>query len=227
MKNKKKSLATVFVLVIVLMVAGFYKYHRHLYVEYQQWVARSNRCLEGNYFVEYHHTDKCTPGINQVNAIVLHHTAAMHNIKGTVWCFCYASECRFSCHVIIDYDGSRYVLASPDKITWHAGRSYLNGRDSVNLFSIGVEFQGNTCVQPLTDDQIESAVEYLLPIIKEYDIPLENVVTHQQIRQNWIERNPDLVNDLKKQGNPVKEKIDIAQNEYDRFIDILRCRLIN
>lgn len=225
--KKIGGLLTACVLAVAVILAGSPECRQTLQTRYWRWVAYSGRIMEGNYIVEYHHTNKCTPGINRVNAVVLHHTAAMDDIRGTVWCMCYASEEKYSCHVIIDYDGSRYVLASPDKITWHAGKSWLNGRDSVNLFSIGVEFQGNTCERPLTDDQIESALDYLLPIINEYNIPLENVVTHRQIRHDWIERNPQLACDLEKQGKPVPEKKDITQTEYDRFIGRLKCRLAN
>lgn len=83
-----------------------------------------------------------------------------------------------SAHVVIGFDGSRKVLATPDKVTFHAGESVHEGRENVNDFMIGIEFQGDTNRKDLTPQQIESAVEYLEPIIRRNNIRLEDIVTH-------------------------------------------------
>ena len=118
-----------------------------------------------------------------------------------------------STHVIIDTDGTRYVMEDPSVVTYHAGYSVLNGRDSCNYFTIGIEFQGNTLVSPLTEQQIASGIEYLLPLIEEYKIPLNNIVTHQMVRNAYKQKYPE---------KRCSGKIDITQSEYQRFTNILR-----
>ena len=68
-------------------------------------------------------------------------------------------------------------------------------------------------VEPLTDLQIESAIEYLLPIIRKYDIPEENIVTHEAVRNNYKRKYP-----YKK----ISGKVDITPAEYQRFMERLR-----
>lgn len=92
----------------------------------------------------------------------------------------------------------------------------LLGKSSCNKFTIGIEFQGNTCVQPLTEAQINSAINYLLPILKKYKIPISNIVTHQQVRDNWLKKHPD--------RKDVPTKVDITPTEYNRFIKALKAR---
>ena len=115
--------------------------------------------------------------INEVLGVVLHHTAEPTIEKSL---FILSSPVkRVGTHVVIDTDGTRYVMADPTVVTYHAGHSILKGRESCNYFTIGIEFQGNTLVSPLTDHQIASGIEYLLPILSKYKIPLDNIVTHE------------------------------------------------
>lgn len=174
--------------------------------------------ISGKFRIEYHTTTKISNGINEDFAVVLHHTASK-DILEALTSLCY-SDLQSSCHVLIDKDGTRYVLASPECVTWHAGYSTLNGRDNVNAFSIGIEFQGNTLVESLTQDQINSAIDYLVPIMKMYSIPVENIVTHEQIRTNWIANHPQ---EALEKG--VKNKVDITPKEYERFITYLKEKL--
>lgn len=124
-----------------------------------------------------------------------------------------------SAHVIIGFDGSRRVLARPDQVTFHAGQSAWNKRTNVNDFMVGIEFQGDTNRQDLTQEQIDSAVEYMTPIIKANNIRLEDIVTHQQIR--------DLYNDYaKKNGQKTApSKPDINQVNYARVIEALKRKV--
>jgi N-acetyl-anhydromuramyl-L-alanine amidase AmpD len=63
----------------------------------------------------------------------------------------------------------------------------FNDRLNVNDFMLGIEFQGDTGKRPLTDQQIQSAVEYLKPIILKYRIPLSSIVTHENVRDAYNE----------------------------------------
>lgn len=159
-------------------------------------------------------TPNVSEGTNEVEGIVLHHTATESGEKSLK--ILTDPESGVSCHVMIDTDGSRYVLAPPEAITWHAGRSRLNGKEGCNNFTVGIEFQGNTVEEPLTDRQIESAVDYMIPIIEEYNIPLKNIVTHEQIRDNYRKAHP-------KTKTPTK--VDVTPTEYERLMTALNEKL--
>lgn len=166
----------------------------------------------GKYWVTYRETPNVLEGENEVSGIVLHHTAYEGSADQVVKDLCDSTN-NVSCHVVIDKDGTRYVLAPPEAITWHAGFSKWGDRYRANLFMIGIEFQGNTLVEPLTEEQIESAIEYMRPIIEKYDIKAENIVTHQMIRDAYREANPK-----NKRAWP---KVDITPEEYERVKEAL------
>lgn len=163
--------------------------------------------------------------VNEVQGAVFHHTASTDpDLTGVTKLL--TSKNGNSAHVVIGHGGERVVLAKPEQVTFHAGQSMHNGRDNVNDFMIGIEFQGVTQTYdkkegkykkgiPLTEDQINSAVEYLKPIIKQYQIPLENLVTHQQIRDSY--------NDYMKKtkGKQAEVKPDIHYDDYQRIINKL------
>lgn len=169
---------------------------------------------KGEYWVVDVPTPNITEGMNDVQGIILHHTAtadAEHALKTLT-----TPKGGVSCHVLIDTDGTRYVLADPTAITWHAGKSRLNGRDGCNEFTVGIEFQGNTVEEPLTDDQIQSAIDYVIPLIHHYNIPLKNIVTHEQIRANFKEAHPKV---------KAHAKVDVTPEEHARFMKALRQRM--
>ena len=118
--------------------------------------------------------------INELQGIVLHHTAVPTVLRSLMT----LTDKRrgVGAHCVIDTDGTRYILCPPAAVTFHAGLSCLHGRESCNYFTVGVEFQGNTLRAPLTEEQVESGIEYLLPIIRQYHIPLSNIVTHEMVR---------------------------------------------
>ena len=81
---------------------------------------------------------------------------------------------------------------------------------------LGIELQGNTLEQPLTIDQIDSAIEYILPLMNKYNIPVANIVTHEMIRQAYKRKYPQ---------KRCYDKVDITQKEYKRFMARLNARL--
>ena len=164
---------------------------------------------------EYEEVDYPTPNIkadsvNEVLGVILHHTAlptideALHELT---------RPHGVSSHVVIDYDGTRYIMAPPTAVTFHAGLSLLNDRERCNYFTIGLEFQGNTEEASLTNDQVKSGVDYLLPLIRQYHIPLSNIVTHKMVRDNYMQKYPE---------KRCKDKVDITQEDYERFMTALR-----
>lgn len=153
--------------------------------------------------------------VNERKGVVLHHTAFEEDNLTNVTRHLTNPKTEASSHVIIGYNGHRRVLASPDKVTFHAGQSVWNNRQDVNDFMLGIEFQGDTNKKNLTDKQIQSAVEYLKPLIRQNNIPLENIVTHEQVRAMYNEF-------AKKQGKPTApNKPDINKANYERIINAL------
>lgn len=148
--------------------------------------------------------------VNEVKGVILHHTAEP-TVERSLEVLTDGKR-KVGTHVVIDTDGTRYVMCQPTVVTFHAGPSTLNGRDGCNNFTIGIEFQGNTLEAPLTDDQIASAVDYLLPIISQYRIPLANVVTHEMVRNAYKARHPQ---------SKCLGKVDITQAEYKRVMQRL------
>ena len=158
---------------------------------------------------------------NEQKAIILHHTGYSDTtgvskgmskaMQGVNKQFSNPGE---SSHVVIDFDGTRYNYARPDQVTFHAGKSMMNGRDNVNDFGVGIEFQGDTDKTRLTDKQINSFVEYAGPIIKKNKIPLSSIITHKQIRTNYMKANP--------KDKEVLGKPDVNQIDYDRIIKVLK-----
>lgn len=152
--------------------------------------------------------------VNNVRGVILHHTAEP-TVERSLNILT-SKEKSVSTHIVIDTDGTRYILATPDMITYHAGYSILGNMEGCNNFTIGVEFQGNTLEEPLTDDQIASGIEYLQPIIAKYKIPLENIVTHEMVRTAYKQKHPN---------KRCSGKVDITQTEYVRFMKALNTTI--
>lgn len=152
--------------------------------------------------------------VNEVRGVILHHTAEP-TIERSLAVLT-SKQKGVGTHVVIDTDGTRYIMCDPTVVTFHAGYSYLDGREGCNNFTIGIEFQGNTLENPLTQDQIDSAIEYLRPLIAKYHIPLSNIVSHEMVRQAYMKRHP---------GKKILGKVDITPTEYNRFMKQLKAKL--
>ncbi len=166
----------------------------------------------------YREVERPTPNIkrgvvNAVNGVILHHTG-MATIEESLTQLTHPKS-HVSSHVVIDKDGTRYILAHPRKATLHAGPSRLGRREGCNDFTIGIEFQGNTLEEPLTEMQIQSAIEYLLPLMQRYHITLGYITTHKRVRQAYQRRHRE----------SVANKVDITDEEYDHFMTALRERI--
>ena len=123
-----------------------------------------------------------TPNVSErkitPEAVILHHTGGSYN--GSVsWCMNPNSQVSY--HVIISRDGRRTVLADDTARTWHAGKSDWLGRPDLNSWSLGVAWEGDTHTTPLGEDAIQSGLEYLVPRMKKWNIPLTRVLTHAEV----------------------------------------------
>ena len=131
----------------------------------------------------YPQSNRKTPNVSagrviKPTHIVLHHSSGAY--AGSVsWCLDPVSKVSYHC--IVARNGKRTVLATPSQRTWHAGVSSWQGRKDANTYSIGMAWEGDTYQTPLSEDAILSAVEYLLPILDEYHIPLANIIRHADV----------------------------------------------
>lgn len=129
---------------------------------------------------------------NELKAVVFHHTAFEDDPDLVRVTKRFMKTNSSSAHVVIGRNGDRRVFADPEQVTFHAGVSNFRGRDNVNDFGLGIEFQGNTEKKPLSKEQIQSAIEYLTPIVHKYKIPIENFTSHHRISPS---RKPDDIRD--------------------------------
>jgi len=157
---------------------------------------------------------------NEIKNFVLHHTAYDNPITNEAEVKKqFMTPGQNSSHVVIEEDGSRTIYASPEQVSFHAGKSKWNGREDVNDFSIGVEFQGDTQKKPLTDEQVISFVEYYVPIAKKYNLNLKSIITHEQIRNAYIIKHAN--------EKGLETKPDITYNQYKRILNYMKAKGIN
>ena len=157
---------------------------------------------------------------NEIKNFVLHHTAYNDPITNNAEVKKqFMTPGQNSSHVVIEEDGSRTIYASPEQVSFHAGKSKWNGREDVNDFSIGVEFQGDTQKKPLTDEQVISFVEYYAPIAKKYNLNLKSIITHEQIRNAYIKKHAN--------EKGLETKPDITYNQYKRILNYMKAKGIN
>jgi N-acetyl-anhydromuramoyl-L-alanine amidase len=136
------------------------------------------------------------------NAVVLHHTSGSY--AGSVsWCM--NPQSNVSYHCIIARDGRRTVLADDTARCWHAGRSSWQGRGDLNNWSLGLAWEGDTYTNPLGNDAIESALEWLVPRMKKWGIGRDMVLDHRLVSPG--------------------RKNDIAPAQYNKFQERLWAAL--
>lgn len=151
--------------------------------------------------------------VNENKGVVLHYTAFQGNDMQGVTEHFMNPKSGASSHVVIGKNGERRVFADKDAVTFHAGWSSFNGRENVNDFMQGIEFMAAGPDEKLTDEQVQSAVEYLLPLIREYNIPLENITTHEEVRNQYIKAHP-------RERRP--NKSDLSPSQYNQIIEALK-----
>jgi N-acetyl-anhydromuramyl-L-alanine amidase AmpD len=111
-------------------------------------------------------------------AVVLHHSDGSYR-GSCAWITNPASKVSY--HVLISRDGRRTVFANDTDRCWHAGRSSWQGRPDLNSWSLGVAWDGNTYEDPLGEAAMDGAIQYIIPRMKKWNIPLNLVLTHQQV----------------------------------------------
>jgi len=149
--------------------------------------------IDSTYPEEYKETPNKSVRRIKPLGVVLHHSDG--SFAGSVdWCT--RSESKVSYHVLIDTNGKRVRMADDDRRCWHAGVSKFKGKRGCNDFLLGVSFSGNTNHRELTDDEVKSAVEYIIPRLKKWGWPtdLSTITTHREIspgRKNDVDERAE------------------------------------
>jgi N-acetyl-anhydromuramyl-L-alanine amidase AmpD len=154
----------------------------------------------------YHETRAKTPNVSAKpitpRAVVLHHSGGSY-AGGASWIK--NPQSRVSYHCLVAQDGRRTVFASPTQRTWHAGKSEWRGRGDLNSWSVGAAFAGNTWEHALSEDAMASMAEYLVPIMREHGLTLQDVTDHRTVSPG--------------------RKDDLRPIELERFLRFLSKRL--
>lgn len=135
-------------------------------------------------------------------AIVLHHSGGSYN-GGVSWIM--NPDSKVSYHCLIARDGRRTVFGDDSNRMWHAGKSVWKGRSDLNSWSLGVSWEGDTYLNPLEEDAIASAMEYILPRIKKWNIDPSMILDHRMVSPS--------------------RKTDIAPMEYSRVMSRIHQEL--
>ena len=85
-----------------------------------------------------------------------------------------------SAHYLIGKDGAVVQMVEENDRAWHAGTSYWQGITDMNSASIGIELDNNGG-RPFENAQYEVLIELLKGISERHDIPLTNILGHQDI----------------------------------------------
>jgi N-acetylmuramoyl-L-alanine amidase len=85
-----------------------------------------------------HHEDSPNAGANQRPELLVIHYTAGRSAESSVRWLCDPAA-KASAHLVIGRDGTVSQLVPFNRIAWHAGNSFWNGRYGVNGFSIGIE----------------------------------------------------------------------------------------
>jgi AmpD protein len=142
------------------------------------------------------------PNRNELIGVVLHHTAGVwRSDLETLTTKRGASS--VSAHVLIGKLGQRALLAEDHDVTWHAGLSRWRGKEGCNHFTLGVELEGNTLEDALTEAQIGSLMEYLVPRMLKRRWTADDVTHHRVVSPG--------------------RKVDLLPSEFDRVQAVLRA----
>lgn len=88
---------------------------------------------------------------------------------------------KVSYHTMIFPDGTRHNLVPFNLTAWHAGKSTFRGKSGCNGFMVGISWEGDLYKRQLSEDEIASAVEISVRLMKKYGFGLEWITDHRTV----------------------------------------------
>jgi len=132
--------------------------------------------------------------IGSIDGAVIHFISAKNidpenpfNLEEIIFIF---KKYKVSAHYLIERDGTRIKLVPDLHKAYHAGKSIMNGRESCNNFTIGIELVGGT-QWDYTDEQIGELTKLLIELTIEHDFDMNWVQGHDEVRRNWNDKYQD------------------------------------
>lgn len=115
---------------------------------------------------------------NERLGVLFHHSVM--SFENTLDLMC-GTEQEVSYHCLIARDGRRCTLVADEHRAWHAGASTFLGRSRCNDFLLGLAFAGDTYAEPLSDAQLDSALDWLENRWQRYRWTTERMIDHRQV----------------------------------------------
>lgn len=161
-------------------------------------------------------TKKFTKWVNTCSYIIIHHTATPwfeSNVR-------YLSEwnAQASVHFVIWENEEAAKIGDPKMILWHAGQSEWWNLSWMNKYSLWIEVVGTGQYNTKQLIRLTDLVEYLMKV---YNIPKENVLTHADICQRWDYSKKKILWDWKRPSR----KVDIAKSFFPMWFETWRNQL--
>ena len=116
--------------------------------------------------------------LRKPNFVIIHHTA-QNSCAQTLKTFTMQST-QVSAHYVICKDGTVHQMLNDYMRAWHAGVSKWGNDADINSSSIGIELDNNG-FEAFTDVQINSLLNLLSALKKQFNIPTANFIGHADI----------------------------------------------
>jgi N-acetylmuramoyl-L-alanine amidase len=121
---------------------------------------------------------KTRPKDTIIDTIIIHFTDMKDDITAlNKLC---DKKAEVSSHYLISKDGIIFSLVAEELCAWHAGKSYWQGREALNNFSIGIELDNNG-YEDFTETQMTSLISLCKEIIKSHPINPLFVLGHSDV----------------------------------------------
>lgn len=120
-------------------------------------------------------------GANDIDTIVLHHTASSASAQ-EIGRYFQQRSAEVSSHYTVGKDGTIVQSVQDGKRAWHAGESTFKGRNDVNSYSLGIEIVNvGDNRDPYTDAQYEALIKLVAWMMQTYGVSLDRITGHRDI----------------------------------------------
>ena len=116
--------------------------------------------------------------LRKPNFVIIHHTA-QNSCAQTFTTFT-TQLTQVSAHYVICKDGTVHHMLNDYMRAWHAGVGTWGNDADINSSSIGIELDNNG-FEPFTEEQLNSLLQLLSSLKKQFNIPTANFIGHADI----------------------------------------------